>query len=461
MRIRLSLPRVLGPALVLLAAACDVSVTNPGPVPDDELNSPLAYNALVTGARLALARAYGSDAGSGGVVAYWGAAVSFEVNPAGSTGSFGIPPLVQVGTLNADNSSGDWASANEARFVAEDALRRFAAVEAADPSKAASALQKANAALYAGYANRLLGENFCGAVLPVVGTGGTVTPGDSTAHTDYFTRAEGYFTTAIQQATAAGNATLLQAAYAGRASVRAQLATWGVGNWSDATGDAGQVDDTLVFRLPYSSQEQSQYNYVYWASANSPYRAHTQWGTFLELYYRGSGKLDTRARWDTTALLGDAAVAKFGGHVAWWPQRKYDARDDGINLSSGWEARLIEAEAALVNNTAATAVDILNARRANVNAALPQYDNTVTVDSAWTLLKIERAIELWLEARRLGDLRRWIVNGVPGNYPDGLYQDTDADGVNDTRTETMTTPVARSLCFPIGENEHDTNPNIP
>lgn len=234
--------------------------------------------------------------------------------------------------------------------------------------------------------------------------------------------------------------------------------------WDAAIADAGQVtSNTLVFQVPFSNQEQSQYNYVYWASANSPYRAHTEWGTFYEGYYRGSKALvaggDPRVRWDTTALLGDAAVAKFGGRVPFWPERKYASESAPINLSSGWEMRLIEAERALVSNDAPTAVNKLNLRRTNLG--LPIYDNTVTVDSAWTLLKTERGLELWLEARRLGDLRRWIVNATPGNYRDGLYRATRTSPLSPTPVETMTSPVARSLCFPIAQSEYDTNPNIP
>ena len=80
---------------------------------------------------------------------------------------------------------------------------------------------------------------------------------------------------------------------------------------------------------------------------------------------------------------------------------------------------------------------------------------------AWTALKTERAIELWLEARRLGDLRRWIDNNVPGGYIDGTYRGSVADTLHATPLETMTAPTARALCFPVGRNERETNPNIP
>jgi hypothetical protein len=62
------------------------------------------------------------------------------------------------------------------------------------------------------------------------------------------------------------------------------------------------------------------------------------------------------------------------------------------------------------------------------------------LEEAWTALKRERGIELWLEGRRLGDLRRWLAAGAPGEAEDMSGRDT---------------------CFPIGTTELDTNPNVP
>jgi hypothetical protein len=450
---------LLGAATVALAA-CDTSVTNPGRVPDEYLNQPDAWPAVVTGARRALANAYGSDGTAGGQILYWGAAVSFEINPAGSTGSFGIPPLVQSGRLDPQTTSDDWGSSNHARFVAEDAVRRFAAIGGA-PARLV-----AEAQMYAGYANRLLGENFCQSVLPTP----TGDPGSLGAHTAYFTRADTHFTNAI--ATAAGmtddtiKTRIIRSAQAGRASVRASLASYGVApyTWAQAVADAQTIPDTFAFPLPYFTQSQDQYNYLYFASANSPYRAHTEWRTFYERYYLTT--LDPRTSWRTPGPTepdsGDAAVQKFGGRVPWRPQTKHDRREAPVRLTSGWEMRLIEAEAAIVAATPDAAINLMNLRRQSLS--LPLFSTGVSSDSAWALLKLERQVELWLEARRLGDLRRWIEGGVPGAYRDGVYDDTNGDGVSDTRSEDMTTrpdgPFARSLCFAVGQNEFDTNPNL-
>jgi hypothetical protein len=66
------------------------------------------------------------------------------------------------------------------------------------------------------------------------------------------------------------------------------------------------------------------------------------------------------------------------------------------------------------------------------------------VTEAWAALKEERRIELYLEGRRFGDLRRWGVQSAPGTQP----------------MEDMT---GRSSCFPVGITEVNTNtdPNGP
>src|SRR5207247_1047052 len=134
----------------------------------------------------ALAAALGSASGTGGQSLYWGAAVSYEINPAGSTGSFGIPPDVQGGLLLESTTNADWTSSNQARFVAEEAVRRFKRVMP-DTLFAKSPLV-IRAYLYAGYANRLLGENCCQSVIPVKVADASLSPGLLGASTPHLQR---------------------------------------------------------------------------------------------------------------------------------------------------------------------------------------------------------------------------------------------------------------------------------
>jgi hypothetical protein len=322
-------------AAVLAVSACDTEILNPGPVEDQFLDSLLAHEGVVRGAQRDLSDALDQ-------IAYWGAALTYEINPAGSTGSFGIPTEVQDGRFDTDFEA-DWERAQRARWTAEDGLRRFgealAAIEGAPPAGDYAPI--AEAALTAGYANRLLGENFC----EVTFDGGAVE-----AHTAAFSRAEGFFTQAITVGGAAGEDDIVMAGYAARASVRAYLATYGLANWADAAADAAMVtDNDFTWEAVYTTQDDDQKNFISWAVGGEPYRAHTQWATFYEEYFTNTG--DARVEWavgdcpdcpDPLNPVGDAAVTKFGGNVLWYPQQKYDWGDN-INLSSGWEARLIEA----------------------------------------------------------------------------------------------------------------------
>jgi len=506
----------LGWAALLGVAAlgCDFSVTNPGPVEDRFLDELTARRAIVTGAQRALANSIQANQGD---ILYYVAAITFELNPAGSTGSFGISTQVQDGRLLEDIQSYTWNDASEARWVAEDAVRRLTKIASPEDSL----LAVAN--LWAGYANRLMGENFCNAVID---------GGPEEARTVYFTRAEGYFTEANRVAGLAGKANVASAALAGRASARAYLATYNSNNtatWASAAADAAAVtSNTFRWVLPFSDQAQDQYNGLFHAQAGQPYKAHTQWATYYDLYNRTTAA-DTRITWlmrlqsasttvataaapgatsitvaDAGALgtgaraeawlvvdatgtkevhqiasvsgntftlrtpmssvhaagqtvrlaeLGDAAVGKFGGNVPHFPQQKYASRTAPVAFSSGWEMRLLQAEEALVRGQGAEAVGYMNQRRANLSLSnIP----VGTPDEAWTALKAERALELWLEARRLGDLSRWDAAPSPGTTFDGVWRDTDGDGTWE-QLESMTTPNQRSLCFPVGRGEKQTN----
>src|SRR5919197_2609178 len=181
-------------AAALLLAACDASVTNPGLISDDALDKPEAWPAVALGARRALSDAIGSSGATGGQLMYWGAAVSFEINPAGSTGSYGIPTDVQAGLPQDATMNADWTSSNLARYTPEAAVARFRRVM--PDTLFSKSLLVAQAYLYAGYANRLLGENFCESVIPVEVPDPlhyVLAPGSLGSSTLYFLRADTAF----------------------------------------------------------------------------------------------------------------------------------------------------------------------------------------------------------------------------------------------------------------------------
>src|SRR2546429_7604381 len=128
-----------------------------------------------------------------------------------------------------------------------DAVRRFKRVM--PDTLFGKSLLVGQAFLYAGFANRTLGESFCQSVIPLQNPDGSLSPGSLGSHTLYFLRADTAFTNALAVFTASGKTdtqttNFIRAARAGRASVRADLASWGLGPWSDATADAALVPDT-------------------------------------------------------------------------------------------------------------------------------------------------------------------------------------------------------------------------
>ena len=438
-------------ALLILAASCDTTVTNPGPVNDEFLSDRNAAAAFVAGAGRAV---------SSGMnwIGYTGAAVTREIHPAGSTGSFGITTLWQQGILSQDDGDLDthWEQAQRARWVAEEAVRRL---EAAGPPPAGSLqtpVQYANllqlAYLYAGYANRVLGENMCEAVI------------DSSAAlpaTIFFTRAESLFTKAIAVTggTAATILTQSQAAYAGRAAARVFL-----GNWAGAISDAAQVPIGFVYNMPfYNIGDDAQRNRIFYSSGNtresgSAYRAHTQWGTWYLQYKYGSATVFTATTpavvndprisiVTSTQPLGDAAI-DCCGKVPFFPEAKHASSAAPIRLSSGREMLLIRAEERLRAIDMAGGMTFINQVRTNAGA--PTI-TAVDITDAWRLLKRERGIELWLELRRMGDLRRWAAASTPGALEPLEMVATATTGSH---------LVRQDLCFPISRSERQTNPHF-
>ena len=107
--------------------------------------------------------------------------------------------------------------------------------------------------------------------------------------------------------------------------------------------------------------------------------------------------------------------------------------------------QLIRAEERLLANDVAGAMGFINAARTNASA---EVIAAADITDAWRLLKRERGIELWLEARRLSDLRRWAADGTPGAL-DPLESVGTASHLQ-----------RQDMCFPVSRSERDANPNI-
>ncbi len=399
-------------SLVAFAACNFFDVSNPGPVPDDELNRPSAMTSLVTGMSFDLSRSMDATTQETAIMAdelYHG-------------GSYADEGLYNRGIIRNDGLTNTlWGAMHRARWVAESGIERMKEVMGADFEKSPLA---ARAYIYAGLANRILGENVCEAVFD----GGP--PEDFKVH---FSRAEQQFSEAIRIAgalTGAVKDSLLRAAYGGRASVKA----W-QGKWSEAVADAQLVPTNYVFLAFFSTNTTNENNdLAFETTTRSEYTVfNTQWAK--------NSNRDARVLWDTVRTSSGALAVGQDGRTTFFRQRKYLNLAADIPLVKGTEMLVLRAEAALRNGDVAGAMTLINLERAFYNSStspLPPLTAT-TAAEAWPILQKERAAVTWLENRRFWDLRRWLTEPPPiqNNYL-----------------------ASRDKCIPVSENEQQSNPNL-
>ncbi len=397
MKLTRSIPAVLA---VLACTACDLSVTNPGPLQDSQLNTPDAVPALVNGMSGDLSLAIGNFLIGNTVM----------TDELTHSGNYAAPNEFAVGIIRPEDVDADYQNMQSARWVAEDGLRRMQTVLGTAFESNADA---ARAYLYAGFANRLLGENSCQAVID-----GGAAQSDSV----YFQRAESLFTRANALASAHSNTAVATAALGGRASVRAAL-----GDWAGADADAALVPASFEYDAIFSLNTSRENN-------DLAYETHTR----RELSVYGTQwqatDADPRTPWDTVFTSSGSIQTGQDGTTPYFRQDKYTGLDSNIPLTKGTEMLLVRAEAALRNSDIPGMTNYVNLERAEYGMAA--VATPATTADAWTLLQQERGAVLWLEARRLWDLRRWYAEGT-NNFLSG-----------------------RDTCMPFGSSELASNPNL-
>lgn len=398
-------PKIMKKLLLILPIlffiySCDVE--NPGPIAESALNSPSAVPGLVVGMSADLSFAYRTTTRWGSV---WGDELTHS-------GTFSAPTVFSTGAINSEDINPWWEDAQRARWVAESGIERIREILGNDFDTNENVLK---AHLYAGYSNRMLGENVCYAVID---------GGPREDFTVHFERAEGYFTDAITIANNIGNQDLLYAATAGRASVRAAL-----GDWTGAALDAAEIPIDYSFEAVYSTNSARENND--WPPNSINRGEYSVWGTQWE------GVNDPRLPQEVIYTSANDTATAANGVTPWITQMKHETDADNIALSKGTEMLLIRAEMELrENQDFIAAMGYINQGRnhhglGNLNAA--------DIEEAWGHLQDERGKDMWLEGRRFWDLRRWNNDSGPAN---NTFLDS------------------RDSCVPIGQSELEMNPNL-
>jgi len=402
--------RLLTLAALVSTGACSevltLDVEAPGRIADEDLNAPDAVPGLVAGMSYDLTQAMDG--------------VLQELSLAGGdlwhSGSYDFGTYPRGILLQSpEDWDGSYGTMQQARWVAEDGLRRIS--EVLEPAAFEANQNVARAYLLAGFANRLLGEVQCTS---------TVDGGPEVQRTEHFNRADSLFSRAIAVGTASGRDEIVEAAYGGRASIRAWL-----GDWAGATADAQQVDPDFAYHLVYSTISGGVSNDLVFETNNR--KEFTVLATIWETVTD-----DPRVPWEVVFDNAGQVAKGQDGETDFYRQLKYLTQDDDVALTKGTEMLVLRAEAALRGGDIGGMVTLLDAAR-DAYGMDPIPAVPATEAEAWELLRTERAATVWLEGRRLWDLHRWKQEGAPMADPYAADRDT---------------------CFPISDEERRVNPNL-
>lgn len=391
-------------ALMPLVSACGglLDVESPGRIADEDLATPDAIPGMIAGMKYDLSRAVD---GMGEFLALAG----MELFHGGSYAWADVPR----GIWTEEDIGGEWSNPQRARWVAESGLERLREGELLTPEQFARSPFAAEAYVYAGFSNRIMGDNFCSSVID---------GGEEVSNTVHYDRGIGQFTEAIAVATAAGRTDLVHAAYAGRAHMKAMT-----GDWAGGAADAAQVPTDFVFYAEIDTELRNELTY----ETHNRFE-YTVWGTYMEDHPD-----DPRAPWEI--LYDNAGQVRRGANGATfhYQQKKYTDPSSDVPLTKGTEMLILRAEAALRAGDIGAAYTHMNAVRAfhSMDALTP----AASTADAWADLRFERGATLWLEGRRLGDLRRWAAEGAPMMEP---------------------SLGSRQSCIPISQAERLSNPNL-
>ena len=421
---RIGVSIVVGALALAAAAGCDTSrlltVQAPNSVPATVFNDPGNATLMVNSAIGDFECAFGGFVTTEGIATdelqdASITAANFQLDRRDDGFTSG-----SYGTGGCTASEGIYTPMSTARYEADQAINHLTGWTDGQVANRQTLLAEAD--VYAGFSYATMGMAMCQAAFDL---------GPAVDQKGMFALAEKRFTDAIAAATAANNAAMLNAAYAGRARVRLFQH-----NTSGAIADAQLVPKGFVFNATNDATTSRRFNHVYnTISLNGL--------TTVEVMTRGltteNGEVDPRSA--TTLLSG---VKPGDGKSQIVIPNKYNALTAAAAeaipqpIARYEEAQLNLAEA----QGGAQAVAIINALRATVS--LKPYTGPTDAASITTLIANERQRVLFVEGFRAFDVERFnlALNPAAGtNYRSGGS-------------------YGHTVCLPLPDIERFANANI-
>jgi len=383
---------------VFALAACDglLEVQNEQQILEQDLDQEAALPPVVNGVAGDWALMYTGAINIIGLV-------SFELI---HTGSFPSWRSVETGLMDrTSNGNGVYNNLSRSIWVADDAARRIDEAFGGGGGM----VEPAQVRTWGGLAKIMMGDNFCE---------GTLDGGPAMPPAEFYRLADQDFTEAMSLASSAGAPDWAMRAQAGRARARLML-----GDYAGAMSDAKAIQAGYRFEAVYSQNSGRENNSVASLTRTLTRREAGVHPTFYD---------DPRFIADPRTSFIDRGPNETGPDPTrkYVEQEKYKLRDSPIPISTWQEARLMEAEAELNIGSAERAVDLINEVRAFVS--LDPYEGEVSHAAVMAQIMYERSAELWLQGHRLNDLRRTNDPSLAG----------------------------RGVCFEIGIDEWESNPNL-
>lgn len=407
----------------LLAAACggitDLKQSNPGQLDAAGVYRPANAQLLTNGVRSDFECAYYRMVTASGLLSdELGTAIASSI-----TFDYDRRTMTTVhaysGACGGAQQPGVYTSLARARGAADTTYARMSEWSTSEVQNRDQLLGQV--AAYGGLTVSFLGEVMCTAAIDA---------GPELTSQQMFQEAAQRFDRAITHATAANDANTANLARLGRARVRLFL-----GDMAGARQDAATIPAGFVVNTAPAAVDVRLQNIVF-------VHTHQSFFSTVEASFRGltlDGAPDPRVRVTNAGRNGTAGVPIF-------TPDKYPTVTTPVPVARYAEAQLIIAETLIADGDLAGAAGAINNARNSGRTGMPQYDAAGrTAAEVRAQLIEERRRELFLEGRRLWDVRRLDLPLVPAPgspYPQGggVYGD--------------------QRCFPLPDVERNNNPNI-